>query len=163
PPRHHRETPRLPSVSASHADECASEGAGRWCAGVLALPCGGFGNAPSDKVELGRADYDTSTECYDPSTREAGPLHRAAAGRAPGETPAGGEAADRRRAITRNFDSDRPYGPNATCQSAANSSPVRALPNPNPGSARADVASCSTRWLLPDGEGSPTTALTTAS
>jgi len=56
---------------------------GRWCAGVLALPCGGFGNAPSHKVERGRADYDTSTECYDQSTLGAGPVHRGAAGRAP--------------------------------------------------------------------------------
>jgi hypothetical protein len=49
--------------------------------------------------------------------------------------------------------------PNAICQSPANCCPVRTTF----GTANDDEASSSTRWLAPDGEGRPTTALTTAS
>src|SRR5262245_53811945 len=57
------------------------------------------------------------------------------------------------------------YCPNPTCQSAANCWPVSTVPPKSapPGNASADAASARTRWLLPAGEGRPTTALTTTS
>src|SRR5262249_19443254 len=57
------------------------------------------------------------------------------------------------------------YCPNPTCQSLANCWPVPMVPPVNSpcGNASADAASLRTRWLLPAGEGKPTTALTTPS
>src|SRR5262245_2878299 len=57
------------------------------------------------------------------------------------------------------------YCPNPTCQSSAYCWPVATVPpNSSPrGNPIADAASAKTRWLLPAGEGRPTTALTTAS
>src|SRR5262249_9979470 len=57
------------------------------------------------------------------------------------------------------------YWPNPTCQSSANCWPVSMVPPANSpcGNASADAASANTRWLLPAGEGNPTTELTTVS
>src|SRR5262249_20453226 len=54
---------------------------------------------------------------------------------------------------------NRAYGPNAMCHWLANAWPF----SPLSGNATADDASSSTRWLLPDGEGRPATALTVPS